>query len=146
MHTINHQASTLPQQMEPKTGSLPLPSWFDIPYEERCSPSSLDMTAKVSNLSSVEKRLEGPLELSRCYVQSSRNLDEAENSCRRIVEWRQEIGIHSLCLADINTPESQSIPTPLFLHYFPSCFLEGIDLEGDPIWWDRTGALTSMFS
>ena len=32
------------------------------------------------------------------------------------------------------------VVTPLLQKYFPSCFLHGTDLDGDPIWLDRTGA------
>ena len=146
--------------------TLPPVSWFDMTYEQRWSPSSLDMAAQVWALSNVAHLLElqsrlspdlkdyplnHPLEVARCYVDAARNVDVAEDTFRAMVAWRQSQGIDHLLLgnsaaaaaADNHSqniqPSSSAVATPLMQRYYPSCFLDGVDRDGDAIWLDTTG-------
>ena len=130
------------------------PSWWDMTYDERWNPASLARTASVWRLSCTlhlealrlrlqdlqEHPLNHPLEVARCYVDANRNIDDAEASFRRMIAWRQQEGVDELLLLSNNNNNTACKTTHLLQKYYPSCFLEGTDLEGDAIWLDRTGA------
>lgn len=145
------QSPTTPPPPPPPQDSnhdtAPSVSWFDMTYDQRWSPSSLALAAQVWSLSCTlhleelrvrlqdmrDYPLNHPLEVARCYVTAHRNIDEAEASFRQTMTWRQQEGIDALV-------NDNSASTPLLQKYYPSCFLEGTDLQGDAIWLDRTGA------
>lgn len=124
-------------------------SWFDKTYEEKWSSSSLEMVCgiweldadeAIPNLLKLKDRLldlkdyhlNDPLELARCYVDANSRLEAAEEKFRNTVAWRRQEGIDDL-LSDFQ-------PASAMEEYYPSCFLEGYDREGHPIWIDRVGS------
>ncbi|CAB9505531.1 SEC14-like protein 2 [Seminavis robusta] len=131
--------------------TAPSKSWFSMSKEERWSPACLDMVASawsldvkddIPKLLQLRERLsaefEGyhlldPLELARCYHDAKGKLPQAEEQFRKMVAWRKEEGIDDLL--------QQAAAVPQYVHtYYPSCFLDGVDKDGDPIWCDRVGA------
>ena len=116
-------------------------------YEEQWSSESLVMVQNIWNLKDsdvenllklkenvkdVNSPLNHPLEIARCYNDAYHNLKETEANFRRTASWRQEHHIDSL-LDDFRPPA-------LMQQYYPTCFLDGYDREGDPISIDRIGA------
>jgi hypothetical protein len=135
--------------MTSSTAGLSTKSWFDKTYEERWSVSSLDQVCEIWELDTardipmllqLKKLLEDlrddplndPLELARCYVDANRKVAAAEQKFRAMVKWRREEGIDSLI--------EHYHPPSLMEDYYPSCYLQGYDKDGDPIWMDRIGA------
>lgn len=124
-------------------------SWFDKTYEGKWEPSCLEMVCDIWKLDAGQAipdllklkdrlsdlkdyPLNDPLELARCYVDANSRLEAAEEKFRNTVAWRCQEGIDDL-LRDYQPPSAIE-------EYYPSCFLEGYDREGDPIWIDRVGA------
>jgi CRAL/TRIO domain len=118
-------------------------------YEERWSPSSLQQVASIWSLDEAtgipnllqlkeslldlkDYHLNHPLELARCYCDAKCILKVAEDKFRAMVKFRQQEGLDELLT---------TCSPPLYVQtYYPSCFLDGVDKEGDPIWFDGIGA------
>lgn len=118
-------------------------------YEERWSPSSLQQVASIWSLDEdkdipnllqlketlcdlKDYHLNDPLELARCYCDAKFHLKAAEDKFRATVEFRQQEGLDKVL--------TTLAPPDYVQKYYPSCFLDGVDKEGDPIWFDRIGA------
>jgi CRAL/TRIO domain len=127
-------------------------SWFSMSYEERWSPSSLQQVASIWSLDEErdvpnllllkeslcdlkEYHLNEPLEVARCYCDAKFHLTTAEDKFRAMVKFRQREGLDTLLTTSAAAPPPLYVPT-----YYPSCFLDGVDKDGDPIWFDRIGA------
>jgi CRAL/TRIO domain len=137
--------------MNAPSGDESKKSWFSMSYEERWSPSSVRQVSSIwcldeakdiprllrlkeSLLDLKDYHLTQPLELARCYYDAKSNLKAAEEKFRATVHFRQQEGLDELLTTTTCSPPLY-VPT-----YYPSCFLDGVDKEGDPIWLDRIGA------
>jgi len=128
--------------------------------EERWSASSVERVAQAYQLTPDEKnklfelkdnlqkkgyydskhQLMNPLELARWLREAHGNVALAESKFRAAMAWRLEHKIDDLVTSFAETtPDMETLQ-----QHYPSCFLDSVDKDGDPIWLDRTGAADPM--
>jgi hypothetical protein len=151
MVTVTTSSSTIPEEESDTTKS----SWFCQSYEEHWSDDNVQLALQIWGLSddNVDRRhqnalgqlqqrlydvqeypLNHPLEVTRCYVDAKYCIESAEQKFRSMMAWRK---LHHL---DDLVRDDTFHPPTVMQRYYPSCWLEGYDKEGDPIWLDRVGA------
>jgi hypothetical protein len=94
-----------------------------------------DETMKLQNLkdklADIDHLKNNPHEVARFLKEYAGDVEVCEHNFRKMIDWRRSTGPDTF-LEDY-------VPPPAF-NYFPAGILKGLDIDGDPIHVERTGA------
>lgn len=103
---------------------------WDLTPEERVKLQNLKL-----KLFNIDHPKNNPNEVIRCLKEYKGNEQACEKAFRKMIDWRNETNADKLL---------EEYSPPSLYNYFPAGIIKGVDLDGDPIHIERTGAADSV--